>query len=164
MANSSGPEPTPQFRVAELEATEALEQQREAALGEATEKKRGSGWITAAWALPGGLWLGFFLLAPLVFIVLVSFWTYELGAKSGFATKWTLSNYGTILHSSTYWHNMLGSFYTSLIAVVACLLFGFPIAYFLALKVQSLRVQIALFIIALAPFWTSFLVRSVAWT
>ncbi len=51
-----------------------------------------------------------------------------------------------------------------MIAVVACLVFGFPIAYFLALKVQSLRMQIALFILALAPFWTSFLVRSVAWT
>jgi putative spermidine/putrescine transport system permease protein len=50
------------------------------------------------------------------------------------------------------------------IAVVVCLVLGFPIAYFLALKVHSLRNQIALFIIALAPFWTSFLVRSVAWT
>ena len=59
---------------------------------------------------------------------------------------------------------MLSSFYTSLIAVAACLIFGFPVAYFLALKVQSLRIQIALFILALAPFWTSFLVRSVAWT
>ena len=59
---------------------------------------------------------------------------------------------------------MLSSFYTSLIAVVACLVFGFPVAYFLALKVDSLRNQIALFIIALAPFWTSFLTRSVAWT
>jgi ABC-type spermidine/putrescine transport system permease subunit I len=51
--------------------------------------------------------------------VLVSFWTYKLGAKSGFTTDWTLSNYGTIVHSSTYWHNMLTSVYTSLIAVVA---------------------------------------------
>jgi putative spermidine/putrescine transport system permease protein len=148
--------------------TQAAEEvpSREQALGAlATEKReRRGGLITAAWALPGGLWLGFFLLAPLVFIVLVSFWTYELGAKSGFATKWTLANYGTIIHSSTYWHNMLGSLYTSLIAVAVCLILGFPIAYFLALKVQSLRVQIALFIIALAPFWTSFLVRSVAWT
>jgi putative spermidine/putrescine transport system permease protein len=59
---------------------------------------------------------------------------------------------------------MLGSLYTSLIAVAVCLILGFPIAYFLALKVQNLRNQIALFIIALAPFWTSFLVRSVAWT
>ena len=86
---------------------------------------------------PGGLWLAFYLLAPLVFIVLVSFWTYKLGAKSGFTTDWTLSNYGTIFHSSTYWHNMLSSLYTSLIAVAACLIFGFPIAYFLALKVQT---------------------------
>jgi putative spermidine/putrescine transport system permease protein len=30
--------------------------------------------------------------------------------------------------------------------------------------VNSLRNQIALFILALAPFWTSFLTRSVAWT
>jgi putative spermidine/putrescine transport system permease protein len=50
------------------------------------------------------------------------------------------------------------------IAVAACLLLGFPVAYFLALKVENLRNQIALFILALAPFWTSFLVRSVAWT
>ena len=31
------------------------------------------------------------------------------------------------------------------------------------MKVQKLQNQIALFIIALAPFWTSFLTRSVAW-
>jgi putative spermidine/putrescine transport system permease protein len=125
---------------------------------------RGRGWITAAWAAPGLIWLAFYLVAPLVFILLVSFWTYEVGVKSGFTTTWTLSNYGTIFHSSTYWHNMLSSLTTSVIAVVACLVFGFPIAYFLALKVHSLRNQIALFIIALAPFWTSFLVRSIAWT
>jgi putative spermidine/putrescine transport system permease protein len=53
---------------------------------------------------------------------------------------------------------------TSLIAVTACLVFGFPIAYFLALKIRTLRWQIALFIVALAPFWTSFLTRSIAWT
>jgi putative spermidine/putrescine transport system permease protein len=128
------------------------------------QRKRGDSWVTAALALPGGLWLGFFLLAPLVFIVLVSFWTYEVGAKSGFTAKWTLANYGTIIHSATYWHNMVGSLYTSLIAVAVCLVLGFPVAYFLALKVQSLRLQIALFVLALAPFWTSFLVRSVAWT
>jgi putative spermidine/putrescine transport system permease protein len=166
MSNSSAPDPSPQLDVAELEQVEELERKpTERALGElAGAGARGRGWVTAAWALPGGLWLAFFLLAPLVFIVLVSFWTYQLGAKSGFTTKWTVANYGTIIHTSTYWHNMLGSLYTSLIAVAACLILGFPIAYFLALKVQNLRNQIALFILALAPFWTSFLVRSVAWT
>jgi putative spermidine/putrescine transport system permease protein len=166
MSSSSTPDPSPQLDVAELEQVEELEGRRaERALGEFAEAgARGRGWVTAAWALPGGLWIGFFLLAPLVFIVLVSFWTYQLGARSGFTTKWTIANYGTIIHTSTYWHNMLGSLYTSLISVAACLIFGFPVAYFLALKVQNLRNQIALFIIALAPFWTSFLVRSVAWT
>jgi putative spermidine/putrescine transport system permease protein len=166
MSSSSAPEPS--IDVAGLEAAEELLEQKppvvEKALGEDRGAKRGSGWITAAWALPGGVWLGFYLIAPLVFIVLVSFWTYEVGAKSGFTTNWTTANYGSVFHSSTYWHNMLTSLETSLIAVGACFLFGFPIAYFLALKVENLRYQLALFIIALAPFWTSFLVRSVAWT
>ena len=120
--------------------------------------------ITLGWATPGFAWLGLYLVAPLVFIVLVSFWTYEQGVRSGFTTDWTIQNYVDLFNDSTYWNNMLSSFLTSVIAVVACLVFGFPVAYFLALKVQSLKYQIALFILALAPFWTSFLTRSIAWT
>jgi putative spermidine/putrescine transport system permease protein len=168
MPSSSEPDRVPQIDVAEIEQAEEIYEQHlptEKALGELEAKRtKGQGWITAAWALPGGLWLGFYLLAPLVFIVLVSFWTYKVGAKSGFTTDWTLHNYGQVFHDHTYWTNMERSLETSAIAVAACLVLGFPIAYFLALKVQTLRNQIALFIVALAPFWTSFLVRSVAWT
>ncbi len=166
MASSSEPEQVPQLDVAEIEATEEIVEQApaERALGEQAGGERGRGWITALWALPGFVWLGFFLIAPLVFIVLVSFWTYSQGAKSGFTTDLTLDNYSRLFHDSTYWHNMLTSFESSLIVVAACLVFGFPVAYFLALKVENLRNQIALFLLALAPFWTSFLIRSVAWT
>ena len=138
----------------------------EAALGTQTASKRGrkSGLITLLWGLPGYVWLAFFLLAPLTFIVLVSLWTYKQGAQSGFETDWTFENYTTLFGDSTYWANMLSSFATSVIAVTVCLVFGFPIAYFLAFKVPSVRNQIALFIIALAPFWTSYLTRSIAWT
>jgi putative spermidine/putrescine transport system permease protein len=161
MSSSSGPK-SPRLDVEELEEAEKIEQPSEAALGESGEQ--GAGWMTALWALPGAVWLGFFLIAPLVFIVLVSFWTYQTGAKFGFVTDWTLDNYREVFQDRVYWDNMWSSFYRSLIAVVACLLFGFPIAYFLALKVNTLRNQIALFIIALAPFWTSTLTRSIAWT
>ena len=167
MSNSSG-EMTPQLDVQELEQTEQIVEQHlpktEAALGEAKGAREGSGWLTLAWALPGFAFLTVYLLIPLAFIVLVSFWTYEVGVQRGFRIDWTLANYSDLFDDATYWDNMLSSFWTSLIAVAACLVFGFPVAYFLALKVQSLRMQIALFILALAPFWTSYLTRSVAWT
>lgn len=169
MSSSSAGDGTPHLDVTEIEQAEELVEQRvpstEHALGASESAARtGGGWITTVWAAPGFAWLGFYLIAPLVFIVLVSFWTYQVGAKSGFVADWTFSNYSELFRDSTYWNNMLSSFYRSLIAVVACLVFGFPVAYFLALKVNSLRNQIALFVFALAPFWTSYLTRSVAWT
>ena len=85
----------------------------------------------------------------------------------GFVKNWTTQNYSDLLHpfslDNAYWKDMLRSFQISAIAVVACLVFGFPVAYFLAMKVKKLEYQIALFILALAPFWTSFITRSVAW-
>jgi putative spermidine/putrescine transport system permease protein len=170
MSSSSGPsapgDEGTRLALGEIEEAEAILEQQppkaEAALGEAARRAGGrGGWITTALAAPGFIWLGFYLLAPLVVIILVSFWT---RTDSGFAKTWTTANYGDLFHDSTYWHDMLTTFETSLIAVVACLVFGYPIAYFLALKVQSLRYQIALFIVALAPFWTSFLTRAIAWT
>jgi putative spermidine/putrescine transport system permease protein len=165
MSNSSPPEP--HLDAAEIEQAEEIESApaTERALGEQRGKRgRGGGWVTLAWGLPGFLWLAFYLVAPLVFIVLVSFWT---RSDTGFVRDWTTANYSALLHPFTldnaYWKNMLTSFETSLIAVAACLVFGFPVAYFLAMKVEKLQNQIALFIIALAPFWTSFLTRSVAW-
>jgi putative spermidine/putrescine transport system permease protein len=169
MSSSSTPEPpldaAARLALEEIEEAEAILEQHapkaEVALGESASRK-GGGWGTAAFAAPGFAWLGFYLLAPLVVIVLVSFWTSD--QSLGFVKTWTTSNYTELFHDSTYWHNMLTSFETSLIAVAACLVLGFPIAYFLALKVEKLHNQIALFIVALAPFWTSFLTRSIAWT
>jgi putative spermidine/putrescine transport system permease protein len=168
MPSSSAPEPPGDeatlLALEEIEEAEAILEQQppqaERALGESAARA-GGGWTTAALAAPGFLWIGFYLVAPLVVIVLVSFWT---RSDTGFDKVWTTANYADLFHDSTYWHNMLTTFETSLIAVVLCLVLGFPVAYFLALKVQSLRMQVALFIVALAPFWTSFLTRALAWT
>src|SRR6186997_1871267 len=169
MSSSSTPEPpgkdAARIALDEVEEAEAVLEQRpprdEGALGEGSGNGRGSGWMTAALAAPGMIWIGFYLVAPLVIIVLVSFWTWT---DAGFDRTFTTANYSELFHDRTYWDNMLSTVITSVIAVVACLILGFPVAYFLALKVQSLRWQIALFIIALAPFWTSFLTRAIAWT
>ena len=164
MSSSSGPERGPLLDLEEIGETEEALAQHPPAAEAAARGGWGRGLITLAWGLPGYAWLAFFLLAPLVFIVLVSFWTFEQGAAFGFREDWTLQNYIDLFQDNTYWNNMLDSFLTAVIAVAACLVLGFPVAYFLALKVTSLRNQIALFIIALAPFWTSYLTRAVAWT
>jgi putative spermidine/putrescine transport system permease protein len=131
----------------------------ETALGiKAARGRRGV--TTAAWAAPGTLFLLFFLFAPVLMIILVSFWTRTV---SGFDETWTLENYRFLFTSNVYWSQLWDSFWHSLVIVAAALIFGFPVAYFLAISVTSLRNQIALFIIALAPFWTSYLIRAVAW-
>ena len=93
-------------------------------------------------------------------IILVSFWTPTI---SGFEKSFTLDNYRTLFGSEVYWNQLKDSFFVALIVVGACLILGFPIAYFLSFKVQTLRNQIALFLVLLAPFLTSYLIRAVAW-
>jgi putative spermidine/putrescine transport system permease protein len=167
MSSSSGPdgEATPRLDVAELEQIEELVEQRpaERALGvegDVGAARRRAGLITALWATPGTLWLLFFLVGPVVMILLVSFWTPSL---SGFEKTFTLENYRTLFGSDVYWDQLKDSFFVALIVVGACLLLGFPVAYFLTFKVASLRNQVALFIVLLAPFLTSYLIRAVAW-
>ena len=51
----------------------------------------------------------------------------------------------------------------AVITTVVTFLLGFWVAYYLALVVPDLRRKFALFIILLAPFFTSFLIRAIAW-
>jgi putative spermidine/putrescine transport system permease protein len=166
MPSSSTPEPgrEPGGREAvEVEETAGAAEgavQGEAALG-AKEISTGRWLTTTAWATPGTLWLLFFLLGPVVMILLVGAWAWT---PSGFEQgAWTLDNYRGLFGSDIYWEQLRESVVNSLIVVAACLVFGFPVGYFLAIHLKSLRTQIAFFIVALAPFWTSYLIRAVAW-
>lgn len=170
MSSSSSPDEraAPHLDAGDLDAVEALDEEappgetlREGALGaRGGGGRRGRGWVTAAWAAPGTLWLLFFLVAPIVMILLVSFWTTSL---SGFEKTFTLDNYRTLFGSSVYWNQLKDSFFVALIVTGACLLLGFPVAYYLTFYVRSLRNQVALFLVLLAPFLTSYLIRAVAW-
>jgi putative spermidine/putrescine transport system permease protein len=166
MSSSSGPdgEATPRLDVAEIEQIEELVEQApaERALGaELAPPARGrEGLITALWAFPGTLWLLFYLVAPIVMILLVSFWTPSL---TGFEKDFTVEGYRTIFGSSVYWDQLKDTFFIALIVTGTCLLLGYPVAYFLTFKVATLRMQVGLFLVLLAPFLTSYLIRAVAW-
>ena len=110
-------------------------------------------------ALPVG-WLLVFLFIPVLVVLVVSFFQPTL---SGFTREFTLDNYRLLAGSDVFIRTLGSTIFNALITTVATFLLGFWVAYYLALVVPDLRSRFALFIIALAPFFTSFLIRSIAW-
>jgi putative spermidine/putrescine transport system permease protein len=117
--------------------------------------------VTLLWALPGALWLVIFLVAPVIVVLVVSFFT---GTITGFSEVFTTSNYSAIFSgSSQYLSTLAGVARNSAIVTAVCLVIGYPVAYFLAVKVKKTQYAFGLFLIALAPFFTSTLIRAEAW-
>jgi ABC-type spermidine/putrescine transport system permease subunit I len=110
-------------------------------------------------ALPAFGWTILFFLVPLGILLVYSFGQIDIITfKLRFG--WTLSNYGQI-GQALYRNAILRSLALSGGATAACLLIGFPVAYYMSL--QSRRRQRILLLAILVPFWTSFLVRAFAW-
>jgi putative spermidine/putrescine transport system permease protein len=117
--------------------------------------------VTLLWMLPGALWLVIFLVAPVIVVLVVSFFT---GTITGFSEVFTTSNYSAIFSSSSqYLSTLEGVARNSAIVTAVCLVIGYPVAYFLAVKVKKTQYAFGLFLVALAPFFTSTLIRAEAW-
>jgi putative spermidine/putrescine transport system permease protein len=116
-----------------------------------------------AWALLLAIpaaWLLVFLIIPVLVVLVVSFFQPTL---SGFNRVFTLENYELLAGSAVFIRTLWSTVVNALITTVVTFLLGFWVAYYLALVVPDLRRKFALFIIALAPFFTSFLIRAIAW-
>jgi spermidine/putrescine transport system permease protein len=114
------------------------------------------GLLTSLLLLPAGAWYLLLLIAPILIVVVYSFGV--RGPDGGYAPAFTLDNYAIVL-------NRPQPFVTSLALALAgtalCLLVAFPLAYFIASRTGKRK---PLFIILLViPFWTSFLIRTIAW-
>jgi putative spermidine/putrescine transport system permease protein len=117
----------------------------------------------SAWALLLAFptaWLLAFLIIPVAVVVVVSFFEPTL---SGFNRVFTLDNYRLLADSDVFIRTLSNTVLNAVITTVVTFLLGFWVAYYLALVVPDLRRKFALFIIALAPFFTSFLIRAIAW-
>jgi putative spermidine/putrescine transport system permease protein len=123
-------------------------------------KGRNWGFGTAPLVLPQVIWIALFLVAPLIVILVFSFWTYTgSGAKADF----TLKNYLDFFESAKYLKTLWLTLRLTLITMALTLVIGYPVAYYLTFKVKTLRNQIGLFLICMVPFWTSALIRAVGW-
>ena len=115
------------------------------------------GWLLAA---PLSLVLLVFLVAPIVMIVVVSFWG---------ATEWSIypafqfDNYAFLLTSDVTYTVFLNTLKYAAITWACTLLIGFTVAYYLAFHIRSLTWQVALFLLCTIPFLTSNIIRMISW-
>ncbi|MEO0409429.1 MAG: ABC transporter permease [Cyanobacteria bacterium P01_A01_bin.135] len=101
-----------------------------------------------------------FLVFPLVLIGVVSFWEFNGYAMT---PAFTWANYAGIFGSDVALRTYLNTFkYVALVWAIALGL-AFPVAYFLAFHVESLRWKVVLFLVCTIPFWTSNIIRNISW-
>jgi spermidine/putrescine transport system permease protein len=113
--------------------------------------------------LPGALYLGLFFLVPLVSLILTSFQTpREFGdiGQYDYAFQW--QNYTTVIEQ--YLPLIGRSFFYAALATVFALAFSYPLAYFIGVKLRRFPLWQALALtLVIAPFFISFLLRTLAW-
>lgn len=108
--------------------------------------------------LPAVAWYVFFFLGPLLQMVLISF--AQRGPYGGVLPGFYLDSYQE-LANPLYINIFIVTLRMALIGTVACLVVGYPLAYFLATRAG--RFKTMLFLLIIVPFWTSFLIRTYAW-
>jgi spermidine/putrescine transport system permease protein len=103
---------------------------------------------------------GGFFLAPLVLIVLYSFWEV---VNYNVVHHWTLDNYRYFFSVPTYVTTLWDTIWVAALTTVLTLLAAFPLAYWLARYVRP-SVRRPLLVLVIVPFWTSYLLRVTSWT
>ena len=101
-----------------------------------------------------------FLVAPVVIILAVSFWDYT---EFSLIPDFVLTNYMEIFESGVTYSTYLNTFKFAFLGWLFTVIIGFTLSYFLAFHVRTLRWQIILFLICTIPFWTSNIIRMIAW-
>ena len=119
-------------------------------------RKSNTWWLIA----PGAIWMALFLVAPIALIVYVSFWT-----QTTFKIEptLTLTSWKTFFGSDTYISSLFTTLRIWLIVLVTTFVIGYPTALFVGLFIKNKTLSTVLLVICVIPFWTSFLIRVLAW-
>jgi spermidine/putrescine transport system permease protein len=106
---------------------------------------------------PGLAWLLLFYVWPTIQMFFISL--QEGSLELGYQLTWQWSTYGEVFFR--YSTQLVRSVEYGLIVTVACLLIGYPLAYFIA--VYGGRWKNALLFMVILPFFVSFLIRTLMW-
>lgn len=125
--------------------------------GDAARPRR-SPW---AWLLlaPGVLWLLAFFVWPLVQLAAVSLQSGFPGYPGYYYRDVNVGNYANAL--AEYWPHVVRSLLYGALATLFAFLLAYPLAYAMAFKAG--RWRNVMLILVIAPFFTSFILRTIAW-
>jgi spermidine/putrescine transport system permease protein len=121
-----------------------------------SRRSRGSALVTTLLLVPATFWYLVLLVLPLAIVVVYSFGT--RGTDGGWQPGLTLDNYQTLFSRPD---PFILSLLIAISGTALCLLVGFPFAYYLATRAGKRKTL--LLVLLVIPFWTSFLVRTIAW-
>ena len=115
---------------------------------------------TGYWLLlPGALWLLVFFVIPFYSLVATSLYDPLGSVLSGYDMTYAFGNYVDAIQE--YWRPLVRSLWYAGIATLICLVLGYVLAYAIAFKAG--RWKNLMLVLVIAPFFTSFLVRTLSW-
>ena len=119
-------------------------------------------WITLyglTFSVPLLVWQIAFFLAPLVFLVALSFWTVR---NFRMEPAFVFTNWAHVLGRGIFWDAYLRTFALASATAVVTSAVAFPCAYAIAFKLSEQARRWIIFLMVL-PFFTSYLVRIYSW-
>ena len=116
-----------------------------------------TGWLMVS---PLAAVLLFFLVLPIVMIVIVSFWR---ATEFSIIPAFEFDNYEFLFGSPVTYSVFVNTFKYAILTWIFTFLIGFTVAYYLAFHIRSLTWQVALFLLCTIPFWTSNIIRMISW-
>ncbi|MDQ1597384.1 MAG: spermidine/putrescine transport system permease protein [Microbacteriaceae bacterium] len=113
--------------------------------------------------MPGILYLVLFFLVPLVSLVITSLQAPStFGDVGSYQTAFDWNNY--VVSITQYGDQIVRSFFYAVLATVFALLFSYPLAYFIGVTARRWPLlQNLMLVLVIAPFFISFLLRTLAW-
>ena len=116
--------------------------------------------LTGYWLiLPAALWLGLFYVIPFYSLVATSLFDPEGSVLTGYEMAWHFANYSAALRD--FWQPLVRSLGYAAVATGFCLVLGYTLAYAIAFKAG--RWKYLMLVLVVAPFFTSFLIRTLSW-
>jgi len=108
---------------------------------------------------PGLLWLILFFLVPMGTLLKIALSTKPDPWLPNYTFNWRFANFSDAV--SRFQPELVRSFGYAAIATVLCIIIGYPLAYYLAFRAGRFRGL--LLGLVMVPFFTSFLIRTIAW-